>query len=264
MSDGTRILFPDFREEQADSRYPFVDTATLVSTDGRVQIARDTFIDAVFHIIDATSRIYISSVQVTPQNVVITLGDALNTNLASTSFFPTPVQATQSGALQIFDRLGRPSGTLVATAEKLTLFAGWAIGVYEFDVPATEFVATAVIPTNEPGVRGVKTSSTQNLMTGDIWLIGDGGVTFRHEGVKDGKQIIRVDITGVPLFQRYQCLPFDRFQSKNFVRTINNCPPDEYGNFTITATGHQVEDTVLRVSQGDGIIFIDAIGRKVV
>jgi hypothetical protein len=264
MSDGTRILFPDFREEQRDSRYPFVDTATLVSGDGRVQIERDTFIDAVFHIINATNRIHISSVVVTTQNVTINLGDEFNTRVASVSFFPTPVQDTQSGALQIFDPLGRPAGTLVTAAEKLSLFAGWAIGTYEFDVAATEFVATTVIPANEPGVRGVKTTSTQNLMTGDIWLIGDGGVTFRHEGVKDGKQIIRVDITGVPLFQRYQCLPFDRFQSKNFVRTINNCPPDEYGNFTLTATGQQAEDTVLRVSQGDGIIFIDAIGRKVV
>jgi hypothetical protein len=68
----------------------------------------------------------------------------------------------------------------------------------------------------------------------------------------------------VPLFKRAQCVPFDRFQSKKFVKTINNCPPDEYGNFTLTANGHEVEDTVLRISQGDGIIFIDAIGRKVV
>jgi hypothetical protein len=264
MSDGTRILFPDFREEQKDSRYPFVDTATLVSTDGTVQVERDTFIDAVFHIIDATSRIHISSIAVTTQNVIINFSDAFNINVASTSFAPSPVQDTQTGALQIFDPFGRPAGMIVATAEKLALFAGWAVGVYEFDVAETEFVATTVIPANEPGVRGVKTTSTQNLMTGDIWLIGDGGVTFRHEGVKDGKQIIRVDITGLPLFQRYQCIPFDRFQSKNFVRTINNCPPDEYGNFTLTATGQQVEDTVLRVSQGEGIIFIDAIGRKVV
>lgn len=264
MSDGTRILFPDFREEQKDSRYPFVDTATLVSTDGTVQIERDTFIDAVFHIIDAASRIHISSVQVTTQNVIINFSDEFNTNIAATAFSPSPVQDTQTGALQIFDLFGRPAGMLVATADKLALFAGWSVGIYEFAIAATEFVATTAIPTNEPGVRGVKTTSTQNLMTGDIWLIGDGGVTFRHEGVKDGKQIIRVDITGVPLFQRYQCLPFDRFQSKNFVRTINNCPPDEYGNFTLTATGRQVEDTVLRISQGEGIIFIDAIGRKVV
>lgn len=264
MSDSARILFPDFRDEQRDSRYPFVDTATLVSADARVQIERDSFIDAVFHIIGGGNRIYISSIVVSTRLITINLSDEFNDNIASTSFAPNPVQAPTSGALQIYDTLGRPAGVLVATTENLSLFAGWAVGTYEFTSAATEFVATAVIPANEPGVRGVKTTSTQDLMTGDIWLIGDGGVTFRHEGVKDGKQIIRVDITGVPLFNRYQCIPFDRFQSKSFVRTINNCPPDEYGNFTLTATGHQVEDTVLRISQGDGIIFIDAIGRKVI
>lgn len=264
MSDGTRILFPDFRDEQKDSRYPFVDTATLVSEDGLVRIERDTFIDAVFHIINARNHIHISSVVVNSHLITINFSDEVNTNIAAASFSPTPVQATDTGALPIYDTLGRPAGSIVASASNLSLFAGWAIGTYAFEQTATEFVASTVIPANEPGVRGVKTTSTPNLMTGDIWLIGDGGVTFRYAGVQDGKQIIRVDVTGVPLFSRYQCIPFDRFQSKNFVRTINNCPPDEYGNFTLTATGHQVEDTVLRISQNDGIIFIDAIGRKVV
>lgn len=264
MSDGTRILFPDFRDEQRDSRYPFVDTATLLSEDGVVQIARDTFFDAVFHVINGGRRIYISSVVVGTQNVTINFSDETNDNIAYTQFVASPLQPTNSGALALYDPLGRPAGSLVTDPEKLSLFAGWAAGTYTFSAATTEFVATTVIPANEPGVRGVKTSSTTDLMTGDIWLIGDGGVTFRYDGVKDGKQIIRVDITGVPLFNRFQCVPFNRFQSKNFVKTINNCPPDEYGNFTLTATGQQVEDTVLRISQGDGIIFIDAIGRKVV
>ena len=259
MSDGTRILFPDFREEQSDSRYPFVDTATLTSDDGAVKINRDTFIDAALYIINSSPRVYISSVVVTSKTTTLNFGDDRNEIIARTEF-----TAGMSGSLWVYDLLGRPAGTIVAAANKLSLFTGWSVGTYNFTPAATSFSATVVIPTNEPGVRGVKTTSTSNLMTGDIWLIGDGGVTFRYEGVKDDKQIIRVDITGVPLFKRAQCVPFDRFQSKKFVKTINNCPPDEYGNFTLTANGHEVEDTVLRISQGDGIIFIDAIGRKVV
>ena len=34
MTDASRILFPDFRDEQKDSRYPFVDTANLTADDG--------------------------------------------------------------------------------------------------------------------------------------------------------------------------------------------------------------------------------------
>jgi hypothetical protein len=263
MSDGTRILFPDFRDEQKDSRYPFVDSAFLTSDDGRVTIARDTFIDATFHVINAASNLYISSIEVAARLVTINIGDNVTRVVAQASFTPTPIGALPSGSLPLYDRLGRPAGVLVATVDNLSLFSGWAAGTYDFTPDATEFVATTVIPANEPGVRGI-TPASKELMTGDVWLIGDGGVAFRYEGVKDGKQIIRVDITGVPLFDRYQCVPSDRFRPKNFVRTINNCPPDEYGNFTFTATGHRVDDTVLRVTQGDGIILIDAIGRKVV
>lgn len=263
MSAGARILFPDFRDEQRDSRYPFTDSASLQSEDGRVEIARDTFIDAAFHVINATSRLYISSVDVTPRLVTISIGDRLTSVVAQTSFNPTPIGALASGALPVYDKLGRPAGALIATPDNLALFSGWAAGTYNFLPEAAEFVSTTSIPANEPGVRGI-TPASKELLTGDIWLVGDAGVTFRHEGVQDGKQIIRVDITGVPLFNRYQCVPFNRFQPKSFVRTINNCPPDEYGNFTFTATGHRVSDTVLRITQGDGIILIDAIGRKVV
>jgi hypothetical protein len=263
MTDAARILFPDFREEQRDSRYPFVDTANLLATDGLTAIQRDTFIDAVFHIIGAGNRVYISSVKIESQKVTITLGDETTDAVAAATFAPSPIAATASGGLAIYDLLGRPAGTLVATKDNLSLFTGWSIGTYEFTREATEFVSTTVIPTREPGVRGLS-PATKELITGDVWLIGDGGVTFRYGGVQDGKQIIRVDVTGVPLSNRFLCVPYERFQSKNFVRTINGCPPDEYGNFTITATGHEIDDTVLRVTQADGIIFIDAVGRKVV
>lgn len=264
MSDGTRILFPDFRDEQRDSRYPFVDTATLMSTNGVVEVQRDTFIDAVFHIIGSTGNLYISRVKVMPRTITIYIGDEVTRELAYVSFSPTPVQNTVSGALQVYDMRNRPAGMLVTNAEKISLFAGWPLGDHTFDADATKFVPTVIIPANEPGVRGLTTDSTSKLLTGDVWLIGDNGVVFRYEGEQDGKQIIRVDVVGVPLFVRNQCQPTDRFQPKNFVKTINNCPPDEYGNFTLTATGQSVEDTVLRITQNDGIIFIDAVGRKVV
>lgn len=263
MTDAARILFPDFRDEQKDSRYPFVDTANLTANDELTVIQRDTFIDAVFYIIGAGNRIYISSVTVAAQKVTITFGDENNAAVAYTSFAPNPIAATPNGGLAVYDPLGRPAGMIVATKDNLSLFTGWSIGEYEFSPAATEFVSTTVIPAREPGVRAIM-PATKELATGDLWLIGDTGVTFRHEGVQDGKQIVRVDVVGAPLFKRAVCTPYDRFQSKNFVRTINNCPPDDYGNFTLTATGYEADDTVLRITQSDGIIFIDAVGRKVV
>lgn len=260
---GARILFPDFRDEQSDSRYPFVDTATLRADDGVTEIARDTFLDASLYVIGGRGHFYISAVIVAPQKITLRIGDDDTANIAETSFIPNPIQTPDNDTLTLTDARGRPSGALIADAEKLVLFSGWDIGTYTFTPLATEFVATVSIPANEPGVRGALTEAG-DLITGDLWLVGDGGVVLRHEGEQDGYQIIRVDIVGVPLFSRFICIPFERFTPKNFVKTINHCPPDEYGNFTLTATGFEADDTVLRVTNKDGIIFIDAVGRKVV
>jgi len=260
---GARILFPDFRDEQSDSRYPFADSATLLADDGTTAIARDTFLDASLYAIGAGRRAYVSKVTIAPQKITLQIGDEGAVNRATTSFVPNPIQAPENGVLTLTDSRGRPAGALVANADKLVLFAGWSLGEYTFQPAATEFVSSVCIPAQEPGVRGVLTAE-ENLTTGDLWLIGDAGVVITHVGEQNGYQIIRVDIVGVPLFNRFVCIPFERFTPKNFVKTINNCPPDEYGNFTLTATGFEVEDTVLRVSNKDGIIFIDALGRKVV
>lgn len=260
---GARILFPDFRDEQGDSRYPFADTATLLADNATTAISRDAFIDASLYVIGARRRVYISKITIAAQKITIQIGDENTVNLASTSFVPNPIQAPENGVLTLTDLRGRPAGAIVADVDKLVLFSGWDVGVYTFQPTATEFAASVCIPANEPGVRGALTAN-DDLITGDLWLIGDGGVVIRHEGEQNGYQIIRVDIVGVPLFSRFVCIPFERFTPKNFVKTINNCPPDEYGNFTVTATGFEAEDTVLRVTHKDGIIFIDAVGRKVV
>ena len=260
---STRILFPEFRDEQKDSRYPFVDTATLTADDNTTTIQRDTFIDASFHVINAGARLYIENIVVAPQKITINIADDTQGVIATTSFAPDPISASRTGALTLKDVYDRPAGTLITTPENLSLFAGWSPGTYEFAITATEFAATTIIPTREPGVRGF-TGPNADLLTDDLWLIGDGGVTFSYAGVINNTHVIRIDVTGVPLFSRFICIPFNRFNPKNFVKTINNCPPDEYGNFTLTATGQKVADTVLRISHQNNAIFIDAVGRKVV
>ena len=260
---SARILFPDFRDEQADSRYPFVDTATLTATDNTTVIPRNTFYDACLFCINGSSNSYISSIVISSQLVTINISDAENTDIAATSFAPKPIQAPETGALALLDVYNRPAGTLVIDRERLTVFAGWAEGTYEFEPAATEFAATTSIPANEPGVRGLlKPDNT--ILTGDVLLVGDGGVVLRHVGIRNNEHIIRVDIIGVPLYQRFVCLPFERFTPKTFIRTINDCPPDEYGNFILTATELEVDDTIVRILQRDNTIYFDAVGKKVV
>ena len=254
MSDA-RILYPQFRDEQAASRYPFTDTATLVSTAGTLSIDSALFIDAVFFPIGAAAQLYISSIVVSADTVTINIGDPNTTNLLSGAY--AVLSPPTNGTVTFSDAYGRPAGALVATKIGLANFASRDIGTYSFTRAATEFVASVVIPANEPGVRALM-PATGELMAGDIWLVGDQGVFLRWEA----PNTIRVDVIGVPLYKRFLCEPYGSFPTKKFLKTINNCPPDEYGNFTITATNQAVADTVLRVYPRDGSLVIDTVGRS--
>lgn len=255
---GARILFPEFRDEQSASRYPFADSATLQSDAGAdIQIAPTTFIDASFFIIGGAQRVYISSIVVAPQSVVITVGDAELAARAATTY--SPLSPPADGVLLFTDQYGRPVGMLLSTPTELARFAGWGTGTYTFSLEQTEFVSSVVIPANEPGVRAVQ-PATKQFLTGDIWLVGDQGVVLRQ----DGPSVIRVDIVGVPLFRRFLCEPqSEDFPTKRYLKTINGCGPDEFGNFTFTATNQAVADSVLRVYADGETIVIDTVGRSV-
>ncbi|NDE17728.1 hypothetical protein EBZ80_22650, partial [bacterium] len=102
---------------------------------------------------------------------------------------------------------------------------------------------------------------TKQFLTGDVWLVGDQGVVLRQ----DGPGVIRVDIVGVPLFKRFLCEPqSEDFPTKRYIKTINGCGPDEFGNFTFTATNQLAPDAVLRIYVDGDTIVIDTVGRSVV
>lgn len=258
---GARILFPQFRDEQADSRYPFADRATLVSTERKLEIGRDTFIDAALYPIGGSKQAYISAIIVATNLVTIQVGDpAVKVRAAATY---NPLSPPENGVLALQDGYGRPAGMLLSTPLALSRFSGWPAEPHTFTVAATEFVATTVIPAREPGVRAL-TLDGKDIFTGDMWLIGSRGVVVRA----DGPQTVRIDIVGEPLFARYICDPFNRFQPKNFLRTLTingvTCGPDDFGNFVFTATGHGAPDTILRIYPQDGVVKIDTVGRKAV
>lgn len=253
---GTRIIFPQFRDEQNDSRYPFKDTATLNSDDA-LNIGRNTFIDTVIHAINSIQGAHISSIVVDTQTVTIWIGDGSTTKVCKATY--PVVGATEITELPLVDNYGRPAGLFVVDSVEISKFAGWPQGEHKFRPAATEFVSTVVIPAQEPGVRAVF-PPTKELMTDDIWLIGDQGVVIRAEG----NTTIRVDITGEPLFKRFLCGPLNKFTPPRFIKTINGCPPDIYGNFVLTATNLIAQDAALRVYPENNTIKIDLLGAKVV
>ncbi len=256
---GARIIFPEFRDEQSDSRYPFADTATLKTTEG-VEIDRSAFIDAAIYAIGATVPLYISSITVEASSVTITIGDKTTRALCSAAY--NPLTPPESGVLSLYDAQGRSAGILLSDREKLSLFGGWAETIHAFAATSTEFVGSVVQPAQEPGVRGLTLTNSAELISGDIWLVGGHGVVFRQTA----PNVISVDIIGVPLFKRALCAINSQFTPPPILRTINGCGPDEFGNFHITVTTKDglKTDSVLRVYPENNALKITTVGSKVI
>jgi hypothetical protein len=258
MSDA-HIIFPQFRDEQGASKYPFADYATLTESGGVNSFAKDVFVDAVFYPIGGGGALYISTVIIALNKITIVVTTTNPIVTASASY--TPLDLPQSGVLSFYDNYGRPAGVLVFDKDRIPEIYQWGFGTYSFTRKATEIVATAFIPAQEPGVRAL-TVNGANFVTGDVWLVGRGGVVLRVED----DNVIRVDTVGAPLFQREICDAIGKTkQTQKFIATINGCTADEFGNFTITATDRGITDgdsTVLRIYPSDFGLMIEAVGRS--
>lgn len=246
-----RVIYPEFRDELEFTRYPFADTATLVSSDTGQVIDHDTFLDASLYPIGSLSQLFISSVVVNAREVTIWFSDIENDNICFGQFDPL----VPPDNLDIWDNYGRPAGIMVSDKLRLSRFSAWDSVTHAFNVQATELVASCVIPTPDRGLRGIMTTEG-DLVSGDIWLIGDNGVVLR----RDGDCIIRVDIVGDPLFVRRLCNPLDLFNTPNFVRTVNGCPPDDYGDYKIEIGNHGDPHTIMRINPVEDGLKIEAIG----
>jgi hypothetical protein len=326
---NTHIIFPQFRDEQSASKYPFADYATLTSADQKTSFAKDVFVDAVFYPIGGGTAIYIDRVVVAVNK--ITIFAATVSPIVSISATYEPLALPANNILLFYDAYDRPAGALVFDPDRIPEIYQWGFGSYTFNRRATEIVATAFIPAQEPGVRGL-TINGEQFCAEDVCLVGDSGVVLRIDDglahfntledrdeeeatsfnvgqivrvgyfsdtesvssvyyrVKslDGDTVVweddaleatdpelkkilatravRVDVVGSPLFEREICDAAGKTkQSQRFLATINGCGPDEFGNFTITATDRGITDgsvTVLRVYPSNFGLIIDSIGKS--
>jgi hypothetical protein len=256
---GSRIIFPEFRDEQADSKYPFADTASLQTADGALSLPRNGIIDAAIYAINSSNRAFLSRVIVRSGAVTIVIGDEDNIDVARATY--NPLSAPENGTLYLQDGYGRPAGILLVTDFLMALLGGWPAQEHVFNPEDTEFVSSVVMPAREDCVRAIQSEDGINFLTGDVWLVGGAGVVVRQES----EEVIRIDINGEPLFKRLLCADADApYAPGPFLQTINGCGPDEYGNFNITAMGQNKDDTVLRVYPDKDALKIELVGKKVV
>lgn len=266
-----RILFPEWRDENASTKYPFSEAAALTNSEGRVLLV-GTFLDAALYPIGSVAGIYLAKVTISFDTCTLTLGDPNNANLASGSF----ALHSPPSRIVFSDSAGRPAGMIVSESTRLAVFQSWGVGTHTFQPAESEFAATVCLPTPAPGVRGIELVDG-SILAGEVWIVGDDGVVVRSEtvtlpatckGNAQTIQAIRVDVVGDPLFRRRLCVPNALFNTPRFIKQVQvtgpngsvTCGPDEFGNMVLTQNNRLARDTALRMAVEPGGMYITITG----
>jgi hypothetical protein len=242
--------FQELYDEYAATRYPFLDTCTLLA-DTQQQLDADLFFDASLYPVGNTGVLYITTITVQSRLVTISIADKSKAVVATASFDPFTV----GDVLSITDIAGRPAGVLVSAAQRLSRFSSWVEGTHTFSASAAVFVPSCIIPSPATGVRGLKTPQG-DVLTNTVVLVGGAGVVLSTAG----DDAIRVDIVGDPLYRRRLCAQVSAFKTPLFVQTINGCPPDQNGNINIIIGNQLASKTILRLNQYEDGLIIEANG----
>lgn len=253
-----QILFPGWRNTQYFSRYPFVDSATLVNSQN-ISISNELFDDAVIHPVGGAAGAFIGNITVVGRTITFSIYDPVNGLTCSGSYTFGSSDTVQPGLIRLLDIYNRPAGVLVSDHNRLEALVGiYGAGSYDFERTQTEFVAACVIPIPNSGVRGFLLDDG-SVIGGDVWLVGENGVVLSMDGGK-----IRVDVVGDPYAGIKDCKEVVPAGYPTFcgVRSLNEIVPDTKGDFKLTLGGNSSRDSVLRIEQEGSIIKVKVVGTK--
>lgn len=250
-----QIVFPEFRDATENTKYPFIDAATLTDIDNKITIPQDVFIDANLFIPGVNSMVYISSITVDDDKTVITIQDSYNTTTCIGTISSITTVYDDDYILPLYKDAYKV-GALVIPSNKVSYFKSLEKDTYKFEDTATAFLPSCVtmLPTMGLTSIAVNERTEGNTVYGDIWIIGWRGVTLRtQQGVESS---IRIDVIGDPLFTQ-AAFPNTPYEIPMPVMTINGLSPDNYGNFNITT---QAASDSLRINSTANGLYIYMAG----
>lgn len=266
-----RVLFPQFRDENGPTKYPFSEHALL--SNGSQVIPPETLLDACLYPAGGGERLRLSRVTVTNTTVTLTIGDQGDDQLASGAFAVNAPPAL----LELTDAYGRAAGVLLGAETTFGLFGSWGAGDYAFTAAQTEFAATCCLPQPQGGVRGFLLDDG-TLLSGEVWLVGDDGVVLSAASVTAPDpvtretteyQVVRVDIVGDPLFRRRLCGEQSTlFATPQYLKTLTLrdssqslvLSPGTNGGITLGVNNALANDTALRVRTTSDGVKIEMVG----
>lgn len=247
----TEIWGREFREQNLVSKYPFNDSAGLISDSG-LMFGSDVLVDAVLHPIGAFASLSLTAIESAAAGVVIWIGNEDEPRLASCALDP---RAVPTGGMLI-DAYKRQAGYFAFNPDSTRSLQTWPFGVHAFREGDAEFVASCIVPTPEACVRGF-VDAAGTLLTDDVWIIGDGGVQASYEG----PYTTRLNAVGDPLFRRRSCLDSGSFTAPTYLKTINGVGPDARGGFLLAPAGVTRGRTILRIDpRGTDTLVVSLAG----
>ena len=250
-----QIVFPEFRDATENTKYPFIDTATLTDTENKLTIPNDLITDSNLYIPGVTSMVYLSYIHVYDNKTVIGIQDSDNTVQCTGTIYTLDSVSRDDYILPIYKDAYKV-GALVIAGNKVSYFKSIEKGTYTFEDTATAFLPSCITMLPNMGITSISVNERTegNTVYGDIWLVGWKGVTLRTQQGVDNS--IRVDVMGDPLFTqaKYPNTPYDVQMP---IMTINGVEPNIYGNFNITT---QAASDSLRINTTEHGLYIYMAG----
>lgn len=251
------IVFPEFRDVSKSTSYPFVDTASLTDLEEQLILPKDAFIDASIYLTDSTGSVFISTITVERDRTRIRIQDAADNEVYCESSIIDLTSEDDDIVIPLFNKYSTRAGLLVCNGLLLSFFRSIELGTYNFSSDATAFVPTCVLPIVNNGVKTLAFNSRNinNLIDGDVWIIGRDGVQLSTQTDVDNS--IRIDVMGDPMFKKAS-LNVDEYRIDSPLRSINNVKADEYGNMYLTTTSGHDALRIVRTATGVKIFIAGA------
>ena len=176
------IINREFRDQSAESMYPFSDTALLTNDQGIV-IQPEVFLDALIYSMDDVNQpFYISDFKGTigePNQMGVVIKDNNNKEIC-TGVIDIGTDSDPVDTCYLYDTLNRVNGTLVYQTENMSQLIG-RVGIldYEFSKTQTPFLAERGFVTRTSGLSVI--SAAGNTFSNEVYIVGANGVHFTED-----------------------------------------------------------------------------------
>lgn len=215
-----RVIYQEYRDEFENTRYPFMDNATLTDSRQTITIPNELFLDAGFCFPDGFP--YLSLIDVQPSQIILTVTSG---TVEASCTIPTD---DIPDVLYFRNAQQKNFGCIVSEKNRLSWLATLDTGTYEFYPEATSFAIRCNLQSQVLGVSSIGTGD--KALSGDVWLVGMDGVYLK----KVDEHTISINALGEVLYKRKACNDSEKFITPRYLKTINGMGPDVYGNIFIS------------------------------